>query len=54
MRNAKQIAFDIVNGDEKAKKELEKMMGKRLEEMNDNEKKLGVIMLSTFETAWNK
>lgn len=54
MRSPKQIAIDITNGDNKAKQELEKMMGKSFEEMTIEERRLGVSVLSATETYWNK
>ena len=53
-RNPKQIAKDIFNGDTKAKKELEKMLGKNFEDMTIQERRLGVTYLSAFEEIWNK
>jgi hypothetical protein len=55
MREPKQIAEDIFNGkDYKAKKELEKMMGKNFNDMTITERRLGVTCLSAFEEQWNK
>jgi hypothetical protein len=54
MRSPKQIAIDITNGDEKAKAELEKMMGKSFMEMSQEERRIGVTCLSAFESQWNK
>lgn len=55
MRTSKQIAMDItLNKDHKAKTELEKMMGKSFKEMTQEERRLGVAMLSAFEKQWNK
>lgn len=54
MRTPKQIGIDIINGDLKAKQELEKMMGKTFEEMTIEERRLGVSILSVFEDKWNK
>lgn len=54
MRKPKQIAIDIINGDLKAKEELEKMMGKKFDKMSIEERKLGVTCLSAFEGHWNK
>ena len=54
MREPKQIAIDICNGDIKAKKELEKMIGKRLDEMSKEEKEIGLACLSAFENVWNE
>lgn len=53
MRTPKQIAIDIFKGDLKAKKELEKMMGKRFEEMTQQERRIGAACLSAFEKQWN-
>lgn len=54
MRTPEQIAKDITCGDKKAKAELEKMMGKRLNDMTVEERRLGVAVLSAFESEWNK
>lgn len=54
MRTPKQIANDIYNGNEKAKAELEKMMGKSFEQMTPEERVLGVTCLSAFEKELNK
>ena len=54
MRTPKQIAIDITNGDLKAKQELEKMMGRKFEDMTIEERRLGVSCLSAFEEQWNK
>ena len=53
MRTPKQIAIDITKGDQKARKELEKMWNKTLEEMTETEKMLGLGCLSAFEGQWN-
>ena len=37
-----------------AKAELEKMMGCKLEDMTDNQKTIGLAMLVSFESQWNK
>jgi len=54
MRTPKQIAIDIFNGDIKAKQELEKMLGKNFDDMTQEERRIGVICLSAFESQWNK
>lgn len=55
MRTPKQIAIDIFKGkDEKAKKELEKMMGVKFEDMTVEQRRLGVAVLSATESYWNK
>lgn len=54
MRSPKQIAIDIMNGDKKAKVELEKMMGCKFEEMTTEQRSLGVAVLSGTENYWNK
>lgn len=55
MRTPKQIAIDITtNKDTKAKKELEKMMGKKFNDMTQEERRLGVTCLSAFENQWSK
>ena len=52
MRSTKQIAMDIFNGDSHTLKELEKMIGKSLNEMTDEEKSLGLSILSAFDGKW--
>jgi|GEM_PF-4237798 len=54
MRSSKQIAIDIVNGDLKAKEELEKMMGCKFESMSIEQRRLGVAVLAGTEAYWNK
>lgn len=54
MRTPKQIAIDIVNGDIKAKQEIEKMMGKSFNEMTIQERMLGVSCLSAFDNQLSK
>lgn len=55
MRTPKQIAEDIFYGrDEKALKELEKMMGCSFDEMTIKQRRLGVAVLSATEGCWNK
>lgn len=54
MRTPKEIALDIMNGDKKAKAELEKMWGYKFEDMTIEQRRLGVTMLSAFEPQWNK
>ena len=54
MRKPKQIAIDIINGDKRAKQELEKMFGKKFENMTIEERRFGVTCLSAFEEVWNK
>lgn len=54
MRTPEQIAKDIFNNkDNKAKAELEKMMGKKFDDMTITERRLGVASLSAFENQWN-
>lgn len=54
-RTPRQIALDIFNGkDEKAKTELEKMMGCKFEDMNIRQRRFGVAVLSVTEEYWNK
>ena len=51
------LALDIVRGNKRgilAKIELEKMMGCKLKDMTDEQKKLGLACLVTFESQWNK
>lgn len=52
MKNCKEMAMGICNGDFEARKELEKMMGCKLNEMTDEQKKLGLAMLCAFEKQW--
>lgn len=54
MRSPKQIAVDIMNGDKRAKAELEKMMGCKFEELTIEQRRLGVTVLSGTENYWNK
>lgn len=54
MRAPKQIAQDILNGDMKAKTELEKMYGMPFKDMTIEQRRLGVTLLSAFENQWNK
>lgn len=54
MRSPKQIALDIMNGDSKAKRELEKMMGISFDDMTVEQRRLGVAVLSATEDYWNK
>lgn len=54
-RTPKQIAVDIFfNGDEKARAELEKMMGTSFEDMTIEQRRLGCAALSAFDGVWNK
>ena len=53
----KELAMDIIKMNKRgvlAKAELEKMMGCKLEDMTDNQKALGLAMLVSFESQWNK
>jgi hypothetical protein len=53
----KELAMDIIKLNKRgllAKVELEKMMGCKLEEMTDDQKKLGLACLLSFEDQWNK
>ena len=55
--NMKELAIDIIKMNKRgvlAKSELEKMMGCKLEDMTDNQKTLGLAMLVSFESQWNK
>ena len=54
MKTCKEMAMRICTFDIEARKELEKMMGVKLEEMTDTQKKLGVIMLCQFENQWRE
>ena len=53
----KELAMDIIKMNKRgalAKSELEKMMGCKLDDMTDNQKTLGLAMLVSFESQWNK
>ena len=53
----KELAMDIIKMNNRgilAKAELEKMMGCKLEDMTDNQKTLGLAMLVSFESQWNR
>lgn len=53
----KKLAMDIIKMNKRgvlAKAELEKMMGCKLEDMTDNQKTLGLAMLVSFESQWNR
>ena len=53
----KEVAMDIIKMNKRgvlAKAELEKMMGCKLEDMTDNQKTIGLAMLVSFESQWNK
>ena len=53
----KELAIDIIKMNKRgilARAELEKMMGCKLEDMTDNQKTLGLAMLVSFESQWNK
>ena len=55
--NMKELAMDIIKMNKRgvlAKSDLEKMMGCKLEDMTDNQKALGLAMLVSFESQWNK
>lgn len=52
MKTPEQIALDILDGDNRAKEELEKMFGKSVEEMTVEERRLGVACLSVFDGNW--
>lgn len=55
MRTPKQIAEDIFyNRDNKAKEELEKMMGCKFEDMTPEKRRLGCAALSAFDGVWNR
>lgn len=54
-RTPKQIAEDIFyNRDDKAKEELEKMIGCKFEDMTVEQRRLGCTTLSAFDGIWNK
>ena len=53
----KELATDIIKMNKRgvlAKAELEKMMGCKFEDMTDNQKTIGLAMLVSFESQWNK
>ena len=53
----KELAMDIIKMNKRgvlAKAELEKMMGCKLEDMTDNQKTIGLAMLVSFESQWNR
>ena len=53
----KELAMDIIKMNKRgtlAKSELEKMMGCKLEDMTDNQKTIGLAMLVSFESQWNR
>ena len=53
----KELAMDIIKMNKRgalAKAELEKMMCCKLEDMADNQKTLGLAMLVSFESQWNR
>ena len=53
----KELAMDIIKMNNRgilAKAELEKMMGCKLDDMTDNQKTIGLAMLVSFESQWNK
>ena len=53
----KELAMDITKMNKRgalAKAELEKMMGCKLADMTDNQKTIGLAMLVSFESQWNK
>lgn len=52
MKTAKEMAVSIYAGDVQAKNELEKMMGKQVQDMTADEKALGVAFLAAFEKYW--
>ena len=53
----KELAMDIIKMNNRgilAKAELEKMMGCKLDDMTDSQKTIGLAMLVSFESQWNK
>ena len=53
----KELAMDIIKMNKRgalAKAELEKMMGCKFEDMTDSQKTIGLAMLVSFESQWNK
>ena len=53
-RSVKQVAFDLFKGNKKMKDEIEKMFGKKFENMTQEERKVGATVLAAFENyIWN-
>lgn len=50
--STKEIAMAICGGDFQAKQELEKMMGRPMEDMTEEEKIIGLALISAFESQW--
>ena len=53
----KELAMDIIKMNKRgalAKAELEKMMGCKLADMTDSQKTIGLAVLVSFESQWNK
>lgn len=53
----RELAMDIIKMNKRgvlARAELEKMFGCELEELTDNQKTLGLALLISFESQWNK
>ena len=53
----KELAMDIIKINKRgilARAELEKMMGCKLDDMADSQKTIGLAMLGSFESQWNK
>ena len=53
----KELAMDIIKMNNRgilAKAELEKMMGCKLDDMTDSQKTIGLVLLVSFESQWNK
>jgi hypothetical protein len=52
--DAKSMAMEIFNGNNQAKLELEKMLGKKFENMSQEERRIGAACLAVFDGVWNK
>lgn len=53
----KRLAMDICKMNQRgvlAKTEMEKMFGCKLDNMSEEQKKLGLALLVSFESQWNK
>lgn len=55
--NMKELAMDIIKMNKRgllARVEIQKMFGCKLDEMTDEQKKIGLALLVVFEDQWNK
>ena len=53
----KELAIDIIKMNKRgalAKAELEKVMDCKIADMTENQKTIGLAMLVSFESQWNK